>query len=83
MQGMITVDYSGEQAIIGLVAVDPACQHLGVGSKIMSTLEGMLYHKGVRAIEVATQRANTEARRWYERNGYVVASVTPIYHWWL
>lgn len=83
MQGMITVDYSGEQAKIGLVAVDPTCQHLGVGSKIMSTLEGALYRKGVCTIDVATQRANTEARRWYEKNGYTVASITPIYHWWL
>lgn len=82
-KGMITVDFEGDKAQIGLVAVDTDCQHQGVGTKIMSTLEYYLYRKGVMTIEVATQKANTDACRWYEKNGFRVESVTPIYHWWL
>ena len=82
-QGMITVDYKGDSAQIGLVAVDSEYQHQGVGTKIMSTLEAALYHEGVMTIDVATQKANKDACRWYEKNGFKVKSVTPIYHWWL
>ena len=82
-KGMITVDFDGDKAQIGLVAVDTDCQHQGVGTKIMSTLEYYLYRKGVMTIDVATQAANKDACRWYEKNGFRVESVTPIYHWWL
>ena len=82
-QGMITVDYHGNKAQIGLVAVDTDAQHQGIGTKMMSTLEYYLYRKGVTTIDVATQAANTDACRWYEKNGFVAQSKTPIYHWWL
>ena len=82
-QGMITVDFSGNHAHIGLVAVDPEFQYQGFGTKIMSSLEGFLYKQGVEIIEVATQRANIKACKWYEKNGFRVKSITPIYHWWL
>lgn len=82
-KGMITVDYNGDKAQIGLVAVDTDCQHQGIGTKIMSTLEYYLYRKGVMTIDVATQAANKDACRWYEKNGFVKKSETPIYHWWL
>ena len=82
-QGMITVDYKGDHAQIGLVAVDPKYQHQGVGTKIMSTLETYLFDRRVFSIEVATQKANVYACRWYEKNGYIVQSIIPIYHWWL
>ncbi len=82
-QGMITVDYQGYKAHIGLVAVDTDAQHQGIGTMIMSTLEYYLYHKGVTTIDVATQAANKGACRWYEKNGFVKKSTTPIYHWWL
>lgn len=82
-EGLITVDYQGDHAKIGLVAVNPACQHQGVGTKIMSTLENYLYCKGVMTIEVATQAANTDACSWYKKNGFRIETVTPIYHWWL
>ena len=83
IKGMITVEHSGELGHIGLVAVDPDTQHQGVGSVIMSTLDGYLYQQGVKILEVPTQKSNTNACRWYEKNGFVKKSVTPIYHWWL
>ena len=82
-KGMITIDHQGELGHIGLVAVDPDCQHQGIGSKIMSTLDGYLYGLGVKTLDVPTQKANKDACRWYEKHGFRVKSVTPIYHWWL
>lgn len=82
-KGMITVDHKGDKAQIGLVAVDLECQHQGVGTKMMSTLEYYLYRKGVMTVDVATQADNKDACHWYEKNGFIKKSVTPIYHWWL
>lgn len=82
-KGMITIDYQGGLGHIGLVAVDTDCQHQGIGGKIMSTLDGYLFDLGVKTLEVPTQKANTDACRWYEKNGFTVQSRTQIYHWWL
>ena len=82
-KGLITIDYQGELGHIGLVAVDTDCQHQGIGGKIMSTLDGYLFDLGVKTLEVPTQKANTDACRWYEKNGFTVQSRTQIYHWWL
>lgn len=83
VKGMITVDYHGELGHIGLVAVDTDCQHQGIGSKIISTLDGYLYGQGVKILEVPTQKANIKACDWYEKNGFEIQSIMPIYHWWL
>lgn len=82
-KGMITIDYQSELGHIGLVAVDTDTQHMGIGSKLMSTLDGYLFERGVKTLEVPTQKANLDACRWYEKNGFSIKSVTNIYHWWL
>ena len=82
-KGMITVDNKGDKAQIGLVAINPDCQNKGIGTKIMSTLEYILYREGVWSIDVVTQAANKVACRWYEKNGFTIKSITNIYHWWL
>jgi len=82
-KGMITIDHTGELGHIGLVAVDTDVQHQGIGGKIMSTLDGYLFGKGVKMLEVPTQKANSDACRWYEKNGFTIQSIIPIYHWWL
>ena len=82
-RGMITIDHQGELGHIGLVAVDTEVQHQGIGGKIMSTLDGYLFERGIKTLEVPTQKANSDACRWYEKNGFTVQSRTQIYHWWL
>ena len=83
VKGMISVGIQENMGHIGLVAVDTDCQHQGIGGKIMSTLDGYLYGLGVKMLEVPTQKANKDACRWYEKNGFSVQSRTQIYHWWL
>lgn len=81
--GMVTIDHQDELGHIGLVAVDAEVQHQGIGCRLMSTLDGYMYECGIKTLEVPTQKANANACRWYEKNGFVVQSETPIYHWWL
>ena len=82
-RGMITIDHQDTLAHIGLVAVDMHHQHQGKGTLIMSSLDNYLFNQGVKRIEVATQKQNRDACAWYEKNGFVVQSITNIYHWWL
>lgn len=83
-RGMISIDYTGDLTHIGLVSVDTDCQHIGIGSKIMSSVEEFLYRLGtIKTLEVPTQKANINACRWYEKNGFKVKSIVDIYHWWL
>ncbi len=83
-KGMVTVDFNLDGiAHIGLVSVDPACQHTGIGSKMLRTLDGYLFRLGdIKAIEVPTQMANRNACHLYEKNGFHIESVIDIYHWW-
>ena len=80
--GMVTVAIKDNVGSIGLVAVDSSCRGLGFGSALLESVDSYLYGKGVCAVEVATQLDNTKACSWYEKNGYVVDSMTDIYHWW-
>lgn len=84
-KGMITIDFDETGlAHIGLVSVDDDCQHCGIGTKIISTVEGYLHQLGnIHTLEVPTQKANVDACRWYEKNGFKIKSITDIYHWWL
>ncbi len=82
-QGMITFDYQDALGHIGLVAVNTDRQHSGIGSRLIATVESYLFEQGVKTLEVPTQKANTDACRWYEKNGFTIQNKTPIYHWWL
>ena len=54
---------------IGLIAVNPTVAGRGVGSKIMQTFLSK-FEAGTH-IEVATQKRNAVACRYYEKNGIV------------
>lgn len=80
--GMVTLAVKDNVGCIGLVAVDSLCRGLGIGSALLESVDSYLFGTGVRVVEVATQLDNTKACSWYEKNGYVVDSMTDIYHWW-
>lgn len=84
IHGMLTLQWDDHKVDIGLVAVDTGVQGHGIGSLLIHTAENWLaHHTSVQTLSVATQWANTKARRWYEKNGFAVEGVTNIYHWWL
>lgn len=79
--GMLTYKKEENCVDIGLIAVNPTVAGRGVGSKIMQTFLSK-FEVGTH-IEVATQKRNAVACRYYEKNGFEVKSVTNIYHIWL
>lgn len=79
--GLITYKYTDNVVTIGLLVVDYSSADNGIGSKLIRQLCS-LFPEGT-VIEVATQKKNTGACRFYEKNGFKVDSVQDIYHIWV
>ncbi len=68
---------------IGLLAVDESTRSKGVGRLLVQALCCRAAGTGATGYEVATQGRNTNALRFYNRNGFAVRSVRLWYHKWL
>lgn len=79
--GLLSYKIKQDRVVIGLVDVDRKMKGKGIGRKMMQTLFS-LFPIGTK-VEVATQKDNVEACRFYERNGFGIESVTNIYHIWI
>ena len=82
-RGLLTLDFRDGQGIIGLVAVDEEYQHRGIGKALIGHAVSYVHeHQGV-GLSVATQMDNEPACRLYSGCGFLLDSVTKIWHWWL
>lgn len=81
VEGFITYAQKGNQVAIGLLDVEKEVKCKGIGSILVQSLISRL-PIGTK-ISVATQSTNTGARHFYEKNGFLLTSVTNIYHIWL
>lgn len=81
IQGLLTYSLTGNIAIIGLIAVAPQYVGKGIGTKLMKFFLSRL-PEGTK-VDVATQKRNTVACHYYEKNGFQIESITNVYHIWL
>lgn len=79
--GMLTYKNDGSLYDIGLVAVAPDQAGKGIGTQLMQALFRRLGAGAV--VDVATQKRNLPACRYYEKNGFKVKSIQNIYHLWV
>ncbi len=79
--GMLTYKGNKEEVDVGIVAVNPHVSGKGVGSKLMQDFLSR-FNVGTK-ICVATQKCNTVACHYYEKNGFQQENITNIYHIWL
>ncbi len=80
-RGLITLE-PGAKVRIGLLAVDARWRGRGIGRSLVAEAER---HCGLRSrneLEVATQKANQEACRFYERCGFHCVFEKEIFHAW-
>ncbi len=80
--GMVTVKFNQDQAHIGLIAVRKDYRGINVGTQLIEHVRSESKQRNILNIFVATQRQNESACRFYERNGFLIHSVTHIYHYW-
>ncbi len=78
--GMITVKIKPGRGEIGLLGIHPGAQGKGIGSKLISAAENFVLSKNLSEMEVATQYGNSQACRFYEKNGYSVRIIFNYYH---
>ncbi len=81
--GFITVQKKETVATIGLMATDKAVRGRGIGSAMLNYVKQDLRLTPAIRLEVATQKKNTTACRFYERNGFVLGKEVNVYHLWL
>lgn len=74
--GTCRVFGEGGDLHIGRIAVLPAFRGTGLGSKILREAERVAKARGARTV---TLLAQTAARAFYEKNGYVAASERTLY----
>jgi ribosomal protein S18 acetylase RimI-like enzyme len=82
IKGMATLNISDGIGHIGLIAVFPDAQGRGFGRILLNACENELLAQNIFHIEVPTQ-ANNPACFFYEKCGYVIKSITNIYHFWI
>ena len=80
---MATLKITADKGVIGLIAVSPLSQGKGYGHILNDACCNELIMRNINTIEVATQKDNKSACRFYEKCGFSVQSVTNIYHFWL
>ncbi|GAB3544078.1 GNAT family N-acetyltransferase [Spirosoma fluminis] len=83
ISGFVTVSKRLPIATIGLIATDEAKRGRGIGSALLNYVKHEVKATSAGRLEVATQKKNTIACRFYERNGFVVSDETNVYHIWL
>ena len=82
IRGLVTGKITGNIGTIGLIAAHPQAQRQGIGWALLTAAEIAFASKKINTAEVATQSENISACAFYEKAGYHIKSITPIYHFW-
>lgn len=82
-KGLITLDMKNGRGTVGLVAIHEECQNQGIGSLMMRHVIHYALQCRCEKLSVATQLCNVPACKLYEKNGFVIESVTDVWHWWM
>lgn len=70
--------YDGPVALLDELYVAPALRGRGIGSALLAHVEAVARRRGAELLEVNVDGDDTDARRFYERHGYV--NVEPGQH---
>lgn len=80
--GFVTYKRTNRFARIGLIGVSPNHQGKGIGKKLLSAVENILYEQKVKTMFIPTQEKNEVACRFYKKQGYNIAEEKVIKHYW-
>ncbi len=82
LRGFVTIKHHLRHSVIGLIAVDAACRGQQIGTLLLQAAEASCLRVGNSRLEVATQKDNVPACRFYEKAGFTLRTIESIYHWW-
>ena len=78
--GMATLKFHDSYATIGLIAIDPHSQLIGIGKALIRTIESSVFNKGITNLMVTTQGNNQAACNFYEALGFEISLIENVYH---
>jgi|SRR5580704_10853100 GNAT superfamily N-acetyltransferase len=76
--GCVYVELRGERAYFGLLAVDPARQHHGLGPRLINEAENHARAAGCRVMDLRIVSVREELLPFYRRLGYVETGTEPF-----
>jgi len=78
LMGCVYVEPRGNRAYLGLLAVDPAGQNLGLGSLLMNAAEDYCRGLSCRFIDIYVVNLREDLPGFYQRRGYVKTGTAPF-----
>jgi GNAT superfamily N-acetyltransferase len=76
--GCVYLDLRGERAYFGLLAVDPARQHRGLGRRLIDQAENHARAAGCRVMDLRIVSVREELSLFYRRLGYLETGTEPF-----
>jgi GNAT superfamily N-acetyltransferase len=76
--GCVYVEVRDERGYFGLLAVDPALQRSGLGSRMVAAAEEYCRAAGCRFVDLTIVNLRTELPAFYRRLGYVESGTLPF-----
>lgn len=76
--GCVYVELRGERGYFGLLAVDPARQRAGIGSRLIEAAEQYCRATGSNFMDLTTVNLRKELPGYYRRRGYVESGTLPF-----
>jgi dTDP-4-amino-4,6-dideoxy-D-galactose acyltransferase len=80
--GFVTYKTDQDYGIIGLIAVSSAHQGKGIGNRLLTYVENILYSKGIKKLIIPTQLSNNTACNFYKKQNYTIQKTQIIKHYW-
>jgi GNAT superfamily N-acetyltransferase len=78
LTGCVYVERHGERGYFGLLAVDPALQRSGLGSRLVAAAEDDCRSAGCRFMDLTIVNLRTELPSFYNRLGYSESGALPF-----
>jgi len=76
--GCVYMEPRGDHGYLGMFAVDPAQQGLGLARRIIEAAEDRFRRQGFKAVEISVLSLRTELPPIYRRYGYVETGAEPF-----
>ena len=70
--------YDGHRGSVYYLAVDPACQHRGLGRLLMATIEQRLHAMGCPKLNILVRTTNETVLAFYRKLGYSVDEAVSL-----
>jgi predicted N-acetyltransferase YhbS len=78
LTGCVYVELRGERGYFGLLAVDPAAQRAGLGSRLIGAAEEYCRAAGCQFMDLTIVNLRRELPAYYRRFGYVESGTLPF-----